>query len=135
VPQVLEYFKAKHKKGYHMVHCWNALKEAHKWRLGYAAYMDIVNNGTTRVTVAIDGVDVAQCASFSSKGPQDAMTKRDEKKHQEKEAFVAIYIDLTEQAIEVQRIDAETKSRVEDNQIMLADLIQEASRNFATRDA
>ncbi|KAK1686397.1 hypothetical protein QYE76_047245 [Lolium multiflorum] len=53
---------------------------------------------------------------------QDAMAKRDKKKHREKEASAVIYIDLTKQAIEVQRLDAEAKSRAEDNLIMLADL-------------
>jgi hypothetical protein len=38
-----------------MVHYWDALKEAPKWRIGYAAYMAIVKNGTAGVTVAIDG--------------------------------------------------------------------------------
>jgi hypothetical protein len=50
------------------------------------------------------------------------MPKRDKKKRRGKEASVAIYIDLTKQAIEVQRLDAEAKSRAEDKRIMLADL-------------
>ncbi|KAK1686396.1 hypothetical protein QYE76_047244 [Lolium multiflorum] len=42
LPRALEYFKTKHNKGFHMVHCWNALKEAPKWRLDVEAYMDTI---------------------------------------------------------------------------------------------
>jgi hypothetical protein len=40
----------------------------------------------------------------------------------EKEASAVIYINLTKEAIEVQRVDAEAKCRAEDTRIMLADL-------------
>jgi hypothetical protein len=53
----LEYFKEKHKIGYHVVHRWNVLKEAAKWRLGYVAYMSNVKNGTTGVTMPVNGED------------------------------------------------------------------------------
>jgi hypothetical protein len=36
---------------------------------------------------------------------QEALTKRDEKRHQEKEATASTFIDLTKKAIEVQRME------------------------------
>jgi hypothetical protein len=53
----LEYFKAKWNKCFHMVHCWNKLKEAPKWKIGYAAYKEALKNGTS--VVLIDGEDNA----------------------------------------------------------------------------
>jgi hypothetical protein len=38
-----------------MVHCWDKLKEAMKWRVGYEAYQEAIKNGTT--TVVVDGED------------------------------------------------------------------------------
>jgi hypothetical protein len=40
---------------------------------------------------------------------QAAMDKRDEKKRLKKEAVTAIYLNLTKEAIEVQRMDVEAK--------------------------
>jgi uncharacterized protein (DUF488 family) len=40
---------------------------------------------------------------------QDALARRDEKRCLEKEASNAIYINLTKEAIEVQRLDVEAK--------------------------
>jgi hypothetical protein len=60
---------------------------------------------------------------------QDSMSKRDEKKRRNKETIAAIYINLSKEAIEVQRHEAEAKrldmaakSRAEDNRIMIANL-------------
>jgi hypothetical protein len=53
---------------------------------------------------------------------QDAMVKPDEKKRRENEASAAIYINLTKEDIEVQRLDVAAKSRAEDNRIIFADL-------------
>jgi hypothetical protein len=49
----LERFKATHKKGFYMVHCWDLLKDAPKLRVGYAAYHEGAKNGTA--TVVVDG--------------------------------------------------------------------------------
>jgi hypothetical protein len=51
----LEKSKATHQKGFHMVHCWDKLKETMLWRVGYAAYQEAVKNGTT--TVVLDDED------------------------------------------------------------------------------
>jgi hypothetical protein len=50
------------------------------------------------------------------------VAKRNEKKHREKDGSAAIYIDLNKHTIEVQKFDAEAKSRAEDYLIMLVDL-------------
>jgi hypothetical protein len=50
----LEKFKATHKKGFHMVHCWDKLKEAMKWIVSYAAYQEAIKNGTTTVVVDVE---------------------------------------------------------------------------------
>jgi hypothetical protein len=39
--------------------CQHVVKNAPKWKLGYAAYMNIINNGRADVEVAIDGEDEA----------------------------------------------------------------------------
>jgi hypothetical protein len=46
VSRALERFKAVHKKGYHMVHCWEKLKDAQKWKTSFAAYDEVEKNGT-----------------------------------------------------------------------------------------
>ncbi|KAK1693037.1 hypothetical protein QYE76_009734 [Lolium multiflorum] len=43
-----------HKKGFHMVHCWDKLKDAEKWKTSFAAYNEALKNGTT---VNLDGED------------------------------------------------------------------------------
>jgi hypothetical protein len=53
---------------------------------------------------------------------QDAMAKHDKKKRLGKEATAAININLTKEAIKLQRLDTEAKCRAEDARIMLADL-------------
>jgi hypothetical protein len=53
---------------------------------------------------------------------EDIMDKRNEKKHMEKEVTVAIYINLTKEAIEVQSLDVEAKCQAEDTKIVLTDL-------------
>ena len=60
---------------------------------------------------------------------QEAMAKRDEKKRLDKETTTAMYVNLTKEAIEARRmdaealrLDAEAKTRAEDNKIMLADV-------------
>ena len=44
----MAFFRAKEKKGFHMVHCWEKLKEANKWRLSYASYKEAIKNGTAK---------------------------------------------------------------------------------------
>jgi hypothetical protein len=51
----LEKSKATYQKGFHMVHCWDKLKETMLWRVGYAAYQEAVKNGTS--IVVVDGED------------------------------------------------------------------------------
>ncbi|KAK1631584.1 hypothetical protein QYE76_005899 [Lolium multiflorum] len=46
--------RATHKKGFHMVHCWDVLKNANKWMTSYAAYNEAVRNGTA---INLDGED------------------------------------------------------------------------------
>jgi hypothetical protein len=41
----LEKFKTTHKKGFYMIHCWDKMKEAPKWKVGYATYHEVVKNG------------------------------------------------------------------------------------------
>jgi hypothetical protein len=126
-----------------MVHCWNALKEGPKWRLGVVAYMANVKNGTPGVTMTIDGEDKVPCHNAMPSHPRGhKSTKADlsreassialsetlksmmaeSQKRPEKETSASIYIDLTKQAIAVQRLDAEANSRTEETQIMFADL-------------
>ena len=51
VPRALAYFRDKNGKGFHMVHCWQQLKEANKWKLSYASYQEAVRNGTAKVLI------------------------------------------------------------------------------------
>jgi hypothetical protein len=51
----LEKFKTIHKKGFRMDHCWEKMKEASKWRVGYATYHEAVKNGTA--TLVVNGED------------------------------------------------------------------------------
>ncbi|KAK1644416.1 hypothetical protein QYE76_062221 [Lolium multiflorum] len=172
VPMALEKFKTTHKKqGFYMVHCWDKLKEAAKWMVVYAAYHEAVKNGTA--TLVIDGEDedsgqkalpprprghkatkagltreasalaLSQTLEKIMVESQAVLAKRDEKSSLEKEGSIAIYLNLTKEAIEVQRMDAEAKKadaeakmldakarrmdaeakiRAEDTRIMLADL-------------
>jgi hypothetical protein len=113
-----------------------AEEPAPKWKLGYASYNEAVKNGTT--TVVVDGEDDApdnalpprprghkstkdDLAHKVSDLPlsetlkamlaesEDAMAKRDEKNRWEKEATATIYINLTKEAIQVQRLDVEAR--------------------------
>ena len=52
----MEKFKSVHHKGFYMVHSWDMLKGAMKWRVGYEAYKKAVDNGTA--SVMVDGEDV-----------------------------------------------------------------------------
>ncbi|KAK1663499.1 hypothetical protein QYE76_051658 [Lolium multiflorum] len=54
VSRALERFNAVHKKGYHMVHCWDKLKDAQQWKTSFAAYDEAMKNGTA---VNLDGED------------------------------------------------------------------------------
>jgi hypothetical protein len=38
-----------------MVHCWEKLKDASKWMIGYVAYYEAIKNRTT--TLVINGED------------------------------------------------------------------------------
>jgi hypothetical protein len=40
-----------HKKGFNMVHSWDKLKEAPKWKVGYAAYHEAVKNEIAALVV------------------------------------------------------------------------------------
>jgi hypothetical protein len=40
MPLAMEYFKAKWKKGFHMVHSWNRLKDAPERKIRYMAYKE-----------------------------------------------------------------------------------------------
>jgi hypothetical protein len=53
---------------------------------------------------------------------EGAIAKRDEKRCQEKEAKCATFIDITKQAIEIQKIEVDTKLLEEENRILFADL-------------
>jgi hypothetical protein len=53
---------------------------------------------------------------------QEALAKRDEKWRREKEATTATFIDLTKQAIEVQRMETTAKLLAEKNRIIFTDL-------------
>jgi hypothetical protein len=117
-----------------MVNCWNKLNEAPKWKIGYAAYMEALKNGTAMTDVEDDApgqnaLPSRQSGKKSTKvlkvmlaESQDTMAKQDEKKRLEKDATTCIYINLTKEAIEVKRLDAGVKCRAEDTRIMLADL-------------
>ena len=140
-----------------MVHCWEKLKEANKWKLSYASYKEAVRNGTakdivdgeekapgenahvrrprgqkaTKADLAREASAMAMAEALKSilANSQEAMAIRDEKKRLEKEATAAMYINLTKEAIEARRLDAEAmrldaeaKTRAEDNKIMLADV-------------
>ena len=126
------------------------MKEANKWKLSYASYKEAVRNGTAKDIV--DGEEKAPGENAHVRRPrgqkatkgdlareasamamaealksilansQEAMAIRDEKKRLEKEAIAAMYINLTKEAIEARRLDAEAKTRAEDNRIMLADV-------------
>ena len=50
----MERFKVVHKMGYHMVDCWEKLKDAQKWKTSFAAYDEAVKNG---IAVNLDGED------------------------------------------------------------------------------
>nr|XP_051221673.1 glutathione S-transferase T3-like [Lolium perenne] len=150
VSRALERFKAVHKKGYHMVHRWNKLKDAQKWKTSFAAYDEAVKNETA---VNLDGEDDDLGRQALPPRPEAislekmmienhaAMAARDEKRRLKKEAATIIY--LTKEVIEVQRMDveakkadakaklcdtearrmdAEAKTRADDTRIMLADL-------------
>ncbi|KAK1589989.1 hypothetical protein QYE76_017865 [Lolium multiflorum] len=136
VSRALERFTAVHKKGYHMVHCWEKLKDAEKWKTSFAAYDAAVKNGTA---VNLDGEDddhgrqalpprprgnkatkadlarEAQAIAFTQSMEKmmaenhAAMAARDEKRRLEKEAATAIYHNLAKEVIEVQRMDVEAK--------------------------
>nr|XP_051202675.1 uncharacterized protein LOC127316318 [Lolium perenne] len=136
VSRALEKFRATHKKGFHMVHCWNVLKDANKWMTSYAAYNEAVRNGTA---INLDGEDddqgrpalpsrprghkatkadlqrEAQALAFTMSmekmmaDNRAALAARDDKRRLEKEAAAAIYHNLTKEVIEVQKADAEAK--------------------------
>ena len=136
VSRALEKFRATHKKCYHMVHCWDLLKNNNKWMTSFAAYNEAVRNGTA---VNLDGEDddqgrpvlpprprghkatkadlvrKAHAISFTQSmekimaDNRAAMAARDEKRHLEKEAAAAIYHNLAKEVIEVQKVDAEAK--------------------------
>ncbi|KAK1699490.1 hypothetical protein QYE76_016187 [Lolium multiflorum] len=136
VPRVLEKFRVTHKKGFHMVHCWDVLKDAEKWKTSFASNNEAVRNGTA---VNLDGEDddqgcpalpprprghkatkadlarKAQAIAFTQSmekimaGNLAALAARDEKRRLEKEAVVAIYHNLAKEVIEVQRMDVEAK--------------------------
>ncbi|XP_071679820.1 uncharacterized protein [Lolium perenne] len=52
--RALQKFRATHKKGFHMVHCWELLKDNSKWMISFAAYNEAVRNGTA---INLDGED------------------------------------------------------------------------------
>nr|XP_051208285.1 uncharacterized protein LOC127325530 [Lolium perenne] len=136
VSRALEKFRATHKKGFHMVHCWDVLKNANKWMTSYAAYNEAVRNGTA---INLDGEDDDQGRPALPPRPRGhkatkadlqrearalaftmsmekmmadnhaAMAARDEKRRLEKEAAAAIYHNLAKEVIEVQKADAEAK--------------------------
>ncbi|KAK1627350.1 hypothetical protein QYE76_001665 [Lolium multiflorum] len=47
-------FKAVHKKGFYMVHCWDKLMGAQMWQTSFAAYDEAVKNG---IEVNVDSED------------------------------------------------------------------------------
>jgi hypothetical protein len=132
----LQKFRATHKKGFHMVHCWELLKDNSKWMISFAAYNEAVRNGTA---VNLDGEDddqgrpvlpprprghkatkadlvrEAQAIAFTQSmekimaDNRAAMAARDEKRRLEKEAAAAIYQNLAKEVLDVQRLDIEAK--------------------------
>ena len=51
-----------------MVHCWQKLKEASKWKLSYASYKEAVKNGKAKDLV--DGEDEAPCENAHVRRPR-----------------------------------------------------------------
>ncbi|KAK1660770.1 hypothetical protein QYE76_048929 [Lolium multiflorum] len=128
VSRALEKFKATHKKGFHMVHCWDKRKSTQKWQTSFAAYDEAVKNVTTPVVVDDEDDDHGRQALLPRPRGHKAtktdlaweaavlaftqsleklmtenratMAKRDENKRLEKEAATAIYLNLTKEVIE-----------------------------------
>ena len=120
-----------------MVHCWQKLKEASKWKLSYASYKEAVKNGKAKDLV--DGEDEAPGENAHVRRPRgqkaskadlareasafamanalktimanshEATAAMYEKRRLDKEATAAAYINLTKEAIEVRRMDVEAK--------------------------
>ena len=75
VSRALEKFRATHKKGYHMVHCWDLLKNNNKWMTSFAADVGI----TLRVTdVALSCIDQLEAHEDTRRldGPLGRRTRR-----------------------------------------------------------
>ncbi|KAK1663471.1 hypothetical protein QYE76_051630 [Lolium multiflorum] len=130
-------FRATHRNGFYTVRCWKKLKEAPKWRISYVAYNEAVKNGVA--TLVMDGEDDEPGQKALSPRPwdrkatkadlarealalalnqtlekiiaesQSVLAKRNEKRRLEKEASNTIYLNLTKDAIEVQRLGIEAK--------------------------
>lgn len=136
VSRALEKFRATHKKGFHMVHCWDVLKNSNKWMTSFASYNEAVRNVTA---INLDGEDddqgrpalpprprghkatkadlvrEAQAIAFTQSmekimaDNRVALAARDEKRRLEKEAAAAIYHNLAKEVIEVQKANSEAK--------------------------
>jgi hypothetical protein len=127
----LDYFKTAHEgKSYNLVHCWRVLKDFEKWKLTYASYKRSLKNGKAPAIVDLEEEDggkgtlprrprghkamasdikrdaAALALSETLKGwmanKEEAIAKRDEKKHQEKEATCNQFLDLTKKVIEAE---------------------------------
>ncbi|XP_051215878.2 uncharacterized protein [Lolium perenne] len=136
VSRALEKFRATHKKGFHMVHCWDVLKNANKWMTSFASYNEAVRNGTainlddedddqgrpslpprprghkaTKADLVREAQAIAFTQSMEKKMADNraALAARDEKRRLEKEAATAIYHNLAKEVIEVQKADSEAK--------------------------
>jgi hypothetical protein len=157
VPLALDYFKIGHEgKSYSLVHYWRVLKDLEKWRLTYKAYKKSLRIGKAPATVDLEEEDgekgtlprrprghkattndikrdaAALALSKTFKGwmanKEEAIAKREEKKHREKKATCNQFLDLTKKAIEVEKsmakakiIEAEAKLMAEEREIMLVD--------------
>jgi hypothetical protein len=108
-----------------MVHCWEMLKDASKWMVGFAPYHESVKNGTTSLVVDVEDNDpgqkalpprsrghkatkadltreasalaVSQTLEKFMADSQATLVKRDEKKRLEKEVATSIYLNLTKE--------------------------------------
>jgi hypothetical protein len=117
-----------------MVHCWRAVKNSREWWLGYEAYKISIKNGRAHVAVDLDDEEEAPGKGSLPSWPrghkatktdlkrdasalalietlktmmvekEEAILRREEKRRREKEAACATFIDLTKQALQVQKL-------------------------------
>jgi hypothetical protein len=115
-----------------MVHFWEKLKEASKWRVGYATNHDVVKHGTT--TLVVDGEDddlgqnalpprlwghkatkadlAREASALAFSLPLEKIMTESQVGPGQKgreEASAAIYYNLTKEVIEVQKMNVTAK--------------------------